>query len=105
MKKINHLYSIIILFTFVFIALASGGKSTEECSDDKRAYEFGREMKTFSQLAGGSSLSRTIESYSSSLGVMAPYKSDNPCVKCGWNDAGAGIESPYNKSGKSWTRF
>ena len=105
MKKIKHLFSIVILCIFVFVALASGGKSTEECKDDKRAYEFGREMKTWSQLTGGSSLSRTIESYSSSLGVGAPYNSDDPCVKCGWNDAEAGIDSPYNKSGKSWTKF
>ncbi len=100
MKKI-----ILILFTTLFIYSCSG-KSTEECKGDIRAYEFGREMYSWVQLrSSGLSLSDAINEFSDGMGVNPPYESSDPCVKRGFEDAKEGIESPYNKEGKSWTKF
>lgn len=80
-------------------------KNAESCSDNIRAYEFGREMATYSDLSGNISLEQAINSYSDGIGVNNPYSSKNPCVLAGFNDAKKGKESIYNKSGKSWTSF
>ncbi len=74
------------------------------CSSNIRAYEFGREMATMVKL-GSASLSSAISEFGKGLGVDPPYSADNPCVKCGYNDAMQGKESPYNKDGRSWNSF
>ncbi len=96
----------------VYIALigllfvSCNNKSAADCKGDVRAYEFGREMATMTVISSSSStLEKAIRSYSEGLGIAAPYDANNPCVKVGFDDAKAGKESPYNKSGKSWTTF
>ncbi len=74
------------------------------CTSDVRAYEFGREMATMVEL-GSASLSSAISEFGIGLGIAPPYSADNPCVKCGYNDAMQGKESPYNKDGRSWNSF
>lgn len=81
-------------------------KSTEDCMNDKRAYEFGREMHTWVELrSAGLSLEDAIDEYSSGLGINPPYGADNGCVQRGFEDADSGKESSYNPDGKSWTKF
>lgn len=82
-----------------------GGKTTDQCKDDVRAYEFGREMQTWTKLRGGGSLENSIEESSSGLGIEPPYDANNECVIRGYNDAEENKESPYNKEGRSWTTF
>lgn len=89
---------------FVLTLFTSCGKTAAECKGEVRAYEFGREMATFSVMTN-LSLSNSIEEFSNGLGVNHPYESDNPCVKAGFDDEKNNIESPYNKEGKSWTEF
>lgn len=101
MKKIKLTLGTIL---FSLILLTSCGKTTSECKGEVRAYEFGREMATFSDLSN-LSLSNSIEEYSKGLGVDHPYEPENPCVKAGFDDEKNKIESPYNKEGKSWTSF
>jgi len=117
-KTIKHLASTVAVAVFLVIALGTGddqtteasktteaGKTTEECKEDIRAYELGHELNFYSQMRGGMSLSSTMDEYFSGLGIAAPYKVDNPCVVRGWEDEANGIDSPYNKEGKSWNRF
>ena len=92
----------IVVFFYIF---SGGGKTTEQCKDEVRAYEFGREMATWTSLRGGGSLSNAIVEYSNGLGVMSPYNANNDCVKRGYNDSKSNKKSPYNKNGKSWSRF
>lgn len=101
MKKIKILLGITIL---TMISVISCGKTTEECKGDIRAYEFGREMATYSDLSN-LSLSKSIEEYSVGIGIEHPYEANNPCVITGFDDEKNKIESPYNKDGKSWTSF
>jgi len=82
-----------------------GGKTTEQCKDDIRAYEFGREMQGWTALGGGGSLREAIEESSTGLGIDAPYDANNDCVKRGFSDAQSGKESPFNPEGKSWNSF
>lgn len=100
---------ILVIPTALFLFCASltgcGGKSTEQCKDDIRAYEFGREMYSVIVLRGGGSLEKAIEVYSSDLGIGSPYNESNECVKRGYNDAENGKKSPYNNNGKSWSAF
>lgn len=105
--KNNYLKSITYLCViFCSVILSScGGKTTEQCKDDIRAYEFGREMQTWTWLRGGGSLSKAIDEYSSGLGINPPYDANNDCVKRGYSDAQDNKESPYNNGGKSWTTF
>ena len=93
------------LFIFCTSLIGCGGKSTDQCKGDIRAYEFGREMHSVIVLRGGGSLEKAIEVYSSDLGIGAPYNESNDCVKRGYNDAENGKKSPYNKDGKSWSSF
>ena len=83
--------------------ISCGGVSTKDCNNDIRAYEFGREMETWSSMRGGIGLSRSIEEYHNGVSYSG-YSADG-CVKRGYQDAKSGKNSPYNKSGKSWTRF
>lgn len=102
MKKMKLLSVFIIT---ILLLTSCGGKTTEQCKDDVRAYEFGREMQTMVDLGGGSSLSKAIEEYANGLGVNPPYEANNECVIRGYKDAENDIESPYNKEGKNWTSF
>jgi hypothetical protein len=98
----------ITLVTLFFISLIVSciGKTTADCKGDVRAYEFGREMYSWVELrSAGLSLNDAINEYSDGMGINHPYESSNPCVDRGYNDAKEGIESPYNKNGKSWTTF
>jgi hypothetical protein len=105
-KTVKHLASAIVMAVFLVIAFGSGDdQTTEECKEDIRAYELGHELNFYSQMRGGMSLSSTMDEYFSGLGIAAPYKVDNPCVVRGWEDEANGIDSPYNKEGKSWNRF
>lgn len=79
-------------------------KAEFNCDNNKRAYEFGREMATMVML-GSSSLESAINDYAAPLGLEPPYSSDNSCVIKGFNEASQGIKSPYNKNEKSWTTF
>jgi hypothetical protein len=79
-------------------------KVETNCDDDKRAYEFGREMATMVKL-GSSSLKTAISDFSEPLGIEAPFNSSNPCVIKGFDDENNGVSSPYNKEGKNWTNF
>jgi hypothetical protein len=74
------------------------------CDDNKRAYEFGREMATMVKL-GSSSLQSAISEFAEPLGIEEPFRSSNPCVIKGFEDENKGIASPYNKEGKNWTNF
>ena len=103
MKKVITIIGAIILATLIMTSC--GGKTTEQCKDDVRAYEFGREMQSWTALRGGGSLSKAIDEYSNGLGVNPPYDASNDCVKRGYSDARDNIESPYNNEGKSWSRF
>jgi hypothetical protein len=103
MKKVMTIFGAVLFATLIMTSC--GGKTTEQCKDDIRAYEFGREMKTWTELRGGGSLSKAIDEYSSGLGINPPYDANNDCVKRGYSDAQDNIESPYNKEGKSWTSF
>ncbi len=102
MKKIKLTLGTIF---FVLTLLTSCGKTASECKGEVRAYEFGREMATFSNMSNNLSLSNSIDEFSKGLGVNHPYESDNPCVKAGFDDEKNNVESPYNKEGKSWTEF
>jgi hypothetical protein len=97
----------ILLITMMLVLLTGcGGKTTAECKNDIRAYEFGREMHTWVELrAAGLSLDDAIEEYSNELGISSEYDASNECVSKGFDDASNNIESPYNKEGKSWTKF
>jgi hypothetical protein len=76
------------------------------CSNNKRAYEFGREMYTWVLLRGDPlSLNDAISEYSESLGIAPPFDSNNACVRKGFDDASKGLDSPYNKDERSWTTF
>ena len=58
MKKLMTIFGAIL---FASIILTScGGKTTGQCKDDVRAYEFGREMETWTVLRGGGSLTDAI---------------------------------------------
>lgn len=103
MKKIMTIFGAIFFVTTILTSCS--GKTTEQCKDDIRAYEFGREMQTLTELSGGGSLSKAIEEYSNILGIDAPYDASNDCVKRGYSDAEDGKDSPYNSEGKSWTSF
>lgn len=93
-----------VLITLMFASCSD--KSAADCKGDVRAYEFGREMATMTVISSSSTnLEKAIQSYSEGLGIAAPYDANNPCVKAGFDEAKAGKESPYNKSGKSWTTF
>jgi hypothetical protein len=95
MKKLMTIFGAIL---FASIILTScGGKTTGQCKDDVRAYEFGREMETWTVLRGGGSLSKAIDEYSSGVGINPPYDANNDCVKRGYDDAADNKESPYNK--------
>lgn len=117
-KFFKHLMSTIAFSGFIIIAFGSddtksdsgpifsNSKSTKECKDDKRAYEFGREMYTWVSLrAAGLSLEDAINEYSSGLGINPPYNANDGCVQRGFEDASNGIESPYNLEGNSWNTF
>ena len=105
MEKIKTIVGVILFTSIVLTSCGGSGKTTEECKDDIRAYEYGREMQFWTELRGGGSLSKAIDESSSGLGVNPPYDANNECVKRGYSDAQADIESPYNKEGKSWTLF
>jgi hypothetical protein len=104
MKKVMTIIGAIM---FALTILTScGGKTTEQCKDDVRAYEFGREMQTWVELrSAGLSLQDAINEFSDGMGINPPYDANNECVKRGFDDASSGKESPYNKDGKSWTTF
>lgn len=76
-----------------------------DCSNNIRAYEFGREMGTWSQLRGGGSLQRCLSEYADGLGLQPPFSADDPCVITGFDDQKNGVPSPFNKEGKSWSSF
>jgi hypothetical protein len=103
MKKIMTIFGA-VLFT-ALIMISCGGKTTEQCQDNVRAYEFGREMQSWTKLRGGGSLSKAINEFSNGLGINPPYDANNDCVKRGYSDAKDKKESPYNKGGRSWTTF
>jgi hypothetical protein len=103
MKKLMKIFG--VLFVSLVLFSSCGGKTTEECKDDVRAYEFGREMQSWTELRGGGSLSKSIDEYCEGLGINPPYEANNDCVKRGYSDAEDDIESPYNKEGKSWNNF
>jgi hypothetical protein len=113
MKKAINLIGIIVLTSLVFMSCNYSGTgedfveiTTEDCKNDIRAYEFGREMQTWVVLrSSGLSLEDAINEYASGLGVYPPYEADNACVQRGFNDAESGKESPYNPDGKNWTSF
>ena len=112
-KKLSHISSAFVVAVFLFIAFGSdesgdsnSGKTTEQCKDDVRAYEFGREMHTWVVLrSAGLSLDDAIKESSEGLGISPPYEASNECVKRGFDDASSGKESPYNKEGKNWSSF
>jgi hypothetical protein len=79
-------------------------KIETNCDDDKRAYEFGREMNTMVKL-GASSLRSAIDEYGDALGLEPPFDRTNPCVIKGFEDSNNNTPSPYNKEGKNWSRF
>lgn len=96
----------LVTFLLAFFVVSCGGKTTSDCKGDVRAYEFGREMYSWVMMrSAGLSLEDAINEYSDGMGVNHPYESNNPCVKCGFDDAKDNKESPYNKDGKSWTTF
>jgi len=101
-KLLIILGTLIVAITILTIC---GGTTTEKCKMDIRAYEFGREMQAWSELLGEGSLNKAIEEYSNGLGINAPYNASNDCVKRGYVDAKAGIDSPYNQERKSWDSF
>lgn len=102
----NTLKIAIVPILVVLFTVSCGGKTTSECKGDVRAYEFGREMHTWVELrSSGLSLNGAINEFSDGMGINHPYESSDPCVKRGFEDAKDGIESPYNKDGKSWTTF
>lgn len=103
MKKVITIFCVLLFFSIILTSC--GGKTTEQCKDDVRAYEFGREMQTWTELRGEGSLSEAIDEFSSGLGVNPPYDANNDCVKRGYSDAEDNKESPYNKADKSWTTF
>lgn len=104
MKKSTKIFSLILVSIFIFASC--GGKTTAQCKNDIRAYEYGREMHTWVLLrSNGLSLEDAIEEYSEGLGISPPYEAINDCVKQGFEDASNDIESPYNKDGKSWSTF
>jgi hypothetical protein len=104
MKKAMTMFGAIMYA--LTILTSCGGKTTEQCKDDVRAYEFGREMQTWVELrSAGLSLKDAINEFSDGLGINPPYDANNECVKRGFDDASSGKESPYNKDGKSWTTF
>jgi len=79
-------------------------KVETNCDDEKRAYEFGREMNTMVKL-GASSLRSAIDEYGEALGLEPPFYRTNPCVIKGFEDSNNNTPSPYNKEGKNWSRF
>ena len=79
-------------------------KIETNCDDNKRAYEFGREMSTMVKL-GASSLSSAINETGDALGLEPPFDRTNPCVIKGFEDSNNNTPSPYNKEGKNWSRF
>ncbi len=85
-----------IIVAILFIGMAfGGGKTTEECKDEQKAYQFGRDMAVMSMLSSSNiSLSEAVEITQESIGVET-YSADDPCVRRGYEDAKAGIESPY----------
>ncbi len=87
---------ILITVGIVFIGLAfGGGKTTEECKDEKKAYQFGRDMAVMSMLSSSNlTLREAVELTQESIGVET-YSADDPCVKRGYEDEKAGIDSPY----------
>ena len=93
--------------TFLMTTFFSGcsSKSTIDCKGDIRAYEFGREMETWTELRGGGSLEKSIDEYSNEIGINKPYNANNECVIRGYEDAKNGKSSPYNKDGKNWSSF
>ena len=103
MKKLLPLVICILL-------ISCGGVSTEDCNNDVRAYEFGREMHAMSYTGRGLSetISEARKGYSN-MGLSGdhyfPYSAKNACVKRGWEDANSGKNSPYNKSRQSWRKF
>lgn len=106
MKIKNIIKFILASILVVTFNVSCGGKTNEDCKGDVRAYEFGREMYSWVELrSAGLSLDDAIIEYSDGMGINHPYESSNPFVVRGFNDAKDGIESPYNKEGKSWTTF
>ena len=95
----------IVIITSLFIFIGCNNKTTEECKEAIRAYEFGREMSNWKKLRGGGSLEKSITEFTTGMDVQYPYKASNPCVKCGYEDSENGIESPYNKDRKPWNTF
>ena len=86
-KKLRHISSAFVVAVFLFIAFGSdesgekgdnsnsnSGKTTEQCKDDVRAYEFGREMHTWVVLrSAGLSLDDAIKE------SCKTFKSFMPC--------------------------
>lgn len=102
----NKVKFALITIILSLVVISCSGKSTSECKGDIRAYEFGREMYSWVELrSAGLSLDDAINESSEGMGITHPYESNNPCVLRGFNDSQDGIESPYNKDGKSWTTF
>jgi hypothetical protein len=104
MKKLIKIT--LVTFLLSFFVVSCGGKTTSDCKGDVRAYEFGREMYSWVVMrSAGLSLEDAINEYSDGIGVNHPYESNHPCVMRGFNDSEEGVESPYNKEGKSWNTF
>jgi hypothetical protein len=77
-NSINYFGAIMIATTML---ISCGGKTTEQCKDDVRAYEFGREMQTWVELrSAGLSLQDAINESSDGLGISPPYDANNECV-------------------------
>jgi hypothetical protein len=104
MKKLLTILGAILFATTVLTSCGDTTKTTEQCSDDVKAYEFGREMHTWTELRGGGSLSRAIDEYSREV-FHTGYDANNECVIRGYSDSQQNKESPYNTEGKSWTLF
>ncbi len=94
-SKSQKIWIIVVAGIFILGIANGGGKTTAECKDDKSAYQFGRDMATMAMMSSSNlTLNEAIDLTQERIGVDK-YSADNPCVKRGFEDAKAGIDSPY----------
>lgn len=93
-KKTRHIIAGFCGLALIINIFGGEGMSTEDCSGDVKAYEFGRDMATWSSMRGGIGLSKSIEEYNNTV-YYTGYNSGDGCVKRGYKDAQAGKDNPY----------
>ncbi len=93
--KSQKIWISVVGIIFLLGIANGGGKTTAECKDEQKAYQFGTDMAVMSSLSSSNlSLRKAIELTQESIGVET-YSADDPWVKRGYEDEKAGIDSPY----------